>query len=127
MLTSYKLAGMFDNKHLKRMTIGGGVRWEDKGAIGYYGIPVNGNIEAATELDPNRPIYDKEHFYFDAFATYTTRIFKDKIRARFQLNVRNIQESKAHLQPVGAYPNGRPHTFRVIDPRTFIFTTTFDL
>ena len=125
--TSYRLAGLFENAHLKRMSVGGGVRWESKGAIGYYGVPINGDVAAATELDPNRPIWDKSHAYFDAFATYTTRLFRDKIRARFQLNVRNIQESKAHLQAVGAYPNGQPHTFRVIDPRTFIFTTTFDL
>lgn len=81
----------------------------------------------ASSTAPNRPIYDPAHYYFDAFATYTTRLFRDKIRARFQLNVRNIQESKAHLRPIGAYPNGQPHSFRIIDPRTFIFTTTFDL
>lgn len=127
MNTSYRLAGLFENKHLKRMTVGGGMRWESKGAIGYYGIPINGDIHAATQLDPNRPIYDEDNYYFDAFANYTTRIFRDKIRARFQLNVQNIQESKAHLRPVGAYPNGVPHTFRVIDPRKFIFTTTLDL
>jgi hypothetical protein len=124
--TSYRLAGITEQKHLKRMSIGGAMRWESKGAIGYYGIPINGDVAAATQLDPNRPVYDDDHYYFDAFATYTTRLFKDKIRARFQLNVRNIQESKAHLRPVGAYPDGRPHTFRIIDPRLFIFTTTFD-
>ena len=125
--TSYRLAGMFENKHLKRMSVGGAVRWESKGAIGYYGIPIGGSLEAATQLDPNRPIYDKAHAYFDGFATYNTRLLNDKIRAKFQLNVRNIQESKAHLQAVGAYPNGVGHTFRIINPRTFIFTTTFDL
>jgi hypothetical protein len=125
--TNYRLAGLTEQKHLKRMSVGGAVRWESKGAIGYYGVPVGGVIEAATRLDPDRPIYDKAHAYFDAFATYTTRLFGDKVRARFQLNVRNIQESRAHLQPVGAYPNGQPHTFRIIDPRVFIFTTTFDL
>ncbi len=127
MLTSYRLAGMFENKHLKRLTLGGGMRWESKGAIGYYGIPINGDVHQATQLDANRPIYDDANFNFDAFGTYTMRLFKDRVRARFQLNVRNIQESKAHLRAVGAYPNGQPHTFRVIDPRTFIFTTTFDL
>ena len=125
--TSYRLAGRFENKHLKRMSVGGGARWESRGAIGYYGIPVNGSIQAATQLDPNRPIYDQAHFYFDAFATYTMRLYRDKVRARFQLNVRNIQESRAHLRPIGAYPDGTPHSFRIIDPRTFIFTTTFDL
>ena len=125
--TSYRLAGITEQKHLKRMSVGGAVRWESKGAIGYYGVPINGDIHAATQLDPNRPIYDKAHAYFDGFATYTTRLYNDKVRARFQLNVRNIQESKAHLQAVGAYPNGVGHTFRIINPRTFIFTTTFDL
>jgi outer membrane receptor for ferric coprogen and ferric-rhodotorulic acid len=125
--TSYRLAGMFDHKHLKRTTVGGAVRWESKGAIGYYGVPVNGVIEAATQLDPNRPIYDKARAYFDVFGSYTTRLFNDKVRARFQLNVRNVHESHARLQPVGAYPNGQPHTFRIVDPRLFIFTTSFDL
>ena len=100
------------------MTVGGAVRWESKGAIGYYGIPINGDVHAARQLDPNRPIYDKAHSYFDAFATYTTRLSGLNVRARFQLNVRNIQESRAHLQAVGAYPNGVGHTFRIINPRT---------
>lgn len=125
--TSYRLAGLTEQKHLKRMTIGGAMRWESRGAIGYYGIPVNGDVAAATRLDVNRPVYDRARSYFDAFASYSTRLFGDKVRARFQLNVRNLHESHARLQPVGAYPDGRPHTFRIVDPRVFIFTTSFDL
>lgn len=125
--TNYRLAGITEHPQLKRMEVGGAMRWEDKGAIGYYGIPVGGVIEAATALDANRPIYDKANYYFDAFFKYNTRLFNDRVRATFQLNVRNIQESKAHLRAVGAYPNGQPHTFRIIDPRLFIFTTSFDL
>jgi aromatic ring-cleaving dioxygenase len=88
---------------------------------------VNGSYDASIQLDPNRPIYDKAHAYFDGFVTYNMKLFRDKIHARFQLNVRNIQESRAHLQPIGAYPNGVAHTFRIIDPRTYLFTTTFEL
>ncbi|MBP8256700.1 MAG: TonB-dependent receptor plug domain-containing protein, partial [Opitutaceae bacterium] len=87
--TSYKLAGISQNRILKNMTVGGGVRYESKGAIGFYGVPINGNIEIAETLDPSRPIWDKAHSYFDAFANYQTRFFGDKVRARFQLNVRN--------------------------------------
>ena len=108
------------------MNVGGALRWEDKGAIGYYGIPVNGDLAAATSYDPNRPIYDKAHTYVDAFLGYNVRFLGDKVRARFQLNARNIQES-GRLQPVGAYPTGEPHTYRIINPRTCIFTATFDL
>ena len=125
MVTSYRLSN-FENKHLKRMNVGGAIRWESEGAIGYYGIPVNGDITAATQFDPNRPIWDTDHIYLDAFAGYRTRLFKDKVGARFQVNVRNLQES-GRLQKVGAYPDGRGHTFRIINPRTFIFTATFDL
>jgi outer membrane receptor for ferric coprogen and ferric-rhodotorulic acid len=125
--TAFRLAGITDQTHLKKMTLGGGVRWESEAAIGYFGIPVGGSLTAATELDPNRPIYDKARAYFDLFAAYNTRLFGDKVRARFQLNVRNVHESRARLQAVGAYPDGRPHTFRIVDPRSFIFTTTFEM
>ncbi|MEO6567302.1 MAG: hypothetical protein ABIO94_00955, partial [Opitutaceae bacterium] len=122
-LAKYAPEGSF----LRNITIGGSARWEDGATIGYYGIPVNGDISAATEYDPERPILDKARWYFDGFARYDTRFKGDKIRMRVQLNVRNIQESRAHLLTVGAYPNGDPHTFRVVDPRTWILTTSFDL
>jgi hypothetical protein len=38
----------------------------------------------------------------------------------------NVQESD-RLQAVGAYPDGCGHMFRIINPRVFIFSTTFDL
>jgi len=56
-----------------------------------------------------------------------TALFRDKVRTRFQLNPRNLQEWKTRLDPVGAYPDGSAHTFRIVEPGTFIFTTTFDL
>ena len=43
------------------------------------------------------------------------------------MNVKNVQENGSRLQKIGAYPDGRGHTFRIVDPRQFIFTTTFDL
>ncbi|HVS51086.1 MAG TPA: TonB-dependent receptor plug domain-containing protein [Opitutaceae bacterium] len=127
LLTSLRLAKYSEQRFLKNVTVGGGLRWESKGAIGYYGIPINGDITVATAYDPNRPVYDKAHTYVDAFVTYNMRLFNDKVRARFQLNGRNLQESKAHLEPVGAYPDGSAHTFRIIDPRNFVFTASFDL
>ena len=126
MTANYRLAGFFNNQYLKRMSVTGAVRWESKGAIGYYGVPINGDIMAATQLDPNRPIFDSDHAYYDAGISYATRVYNDKWRVRFQLNGRNLQES-GRLQTVGAYPNGRGQSFRIVDPRTFIFTTSVDL
>jgi hypothetical protein len=122
--SSYKLAGFSDNKTLKNMTVGGSWRWQSKVGIGYNGVPdANGIFQS---LDANRPIYDKAHNYFDAFVSYRTSLWNNKIRANFQFNVRNIQES-GHLQPVSADPTGIPNTYRIVDPRQFILTASFDL
>jgi hypothetical protein len=122
--TSLKLAGVSSNKWLKRMTVGGAVRWEDKGAIGYYGVQSLPDI--ITQLDPNRPIYDSGHYYVDMFASYSTRLWNDKIVAKFQFNVRNLGED-GRLQGVGAFPDGTIHTYRIVDPQQFMLTASFDL
>ena len=122
--TNFQLAGVSDNKWLKRTSVGGALRWEDKAAIGYYGVQSLPAI--ITDLDPNRPIYDKAHYYFDLFVSYKTKLWKDKIGATFKLNVRNLGES-GRLQPVGAFPDGSIHTYRIIDPQQFILSASFDL
>jgi hypothetical protein len=122
--TSYRLAGLSDHRLLKPLTIGGALRWEDKSAIGYYGkesLPA-----VITELDPARPVYDKARLYADAFVAYRTRLFARKIGATFQLNVRNLQEG-GRLQAISAFPDGTPNGYRIVDPRQFILTATFDL
>ena len=122
--TNFQLAAITEHPTLKKFRVGGAVRWEDKGAIGYYGRQSLPAI--ITELDPGRPIWDKAHTYYDAFVGYRTRLWADKVGASFQLNVRNIQES-GRLQPVGAFPDGTPHSYRIVDPRQFILTASFDL
>jgi hypothetical protein len=122
--TNYRLAGIMENRILRNFNVGGAVRWEGQGAIGYYGQQQLPAI--STDLDASRPVYDKANAYFDAFIGYRTRLWANKISANFQLNVRNIQES-GHLQPIGAFPDGTPHTYRIVDPRQFILQASFDL
>jgi outer membrane receptor for ferric coprogen and ferric-rhodotorulic acid len=127
--TNYQLAGLTDIAFLRKIKIGAAIRWEDRGAIGYYGKNYAALLAAnqpITELDPQRPIYDRAHAYFDAFVGYRTRYFTNKVGATFQLNVRNLQEG-GRLQPIGAFPDGTPNAYRIVDPRQFIFTATFDL
>ncbi len=121
--TNFQLAGVTENKILKGVNISASVRWADKAAIGYYGIPDEEGIYR--DLDGNRPVYEKARFYADIGIGYKTR-FSKKVRANFQLNVSNIQEDSTRLQPVSAFPDGTPSAYRIIDPRLFIFTTTFD-
>jgi len=123
--TSYRLAGLgLDHAWLKRFSVGGALRWEDKGAIGYYGVEQLPAI--VTTLDPTRPIYDQARTYVDAFAAYRARIMSNRVGMTVQLNVRNIQEG-GRLQPISAYPDGTPNAYRIVDPRQFILSASFDM
>lgn len=124
MSTSVQLRGLFDNKHLKRMTVGGALRWEDKAAIGYYGKQQLPAI--ITDLDPDRPIYDKAHYYVDLFAAYAFKSFDNKVGTTLRFNVQNLGET-GRLQGIGAFPDGTISTYRIVDPQKFIFTLSFDL
>jgi outer membrane receptor protein involved in Fe transport len=120
----------FTEGPLKNFSVGGSVRWEDKASIGFYGaapstLPgaFNGVV---LELDPNRPIFDKARAYFDMSIGYRFRLFNDKVRTNVQLNVRDIFED-GRLQPVGANPDGSVYAYRIIEPRRFILSASFDL
>jgi len=122
-MSNFRLEGITDNHILRRFNIGGALRWEDKGAIGYWGkqqVPA-----IITEYDPNRPLYDKQHLYVDAFAGYRTRMFGNKVGATFQVNVRDLTEG-GRLQPIVADPDGSISAWRIVSPRQLIFTSTFD-
>jgi outer membrane receptor protein involved in Fe transport len=122
--TSYRLEGLTQHRILRSFTVGGAARWESRGGIGYYGVQ---QFPATiTDLDPNRPVWDKARYYVDAFVTYRTKLFARKIGTSIQLNVRNLGED-GRLQPVGAYPNGVPLAYRIIDPALYILQVKFDL
>ena len=78
------------------------------------------------ELDPNRPIYSPAETYVDLFVNYNTKLFNDKVRARFQFNVRNVFEDGGGLQPTSAFFDGKTSTYRIVDPRQFILSASFD-
>lgn len=131
--TRYNLAGISDNKIIKAMSVGGSVRWQSKGSIGFYGLGYDPAKDLTLEankilqLDTNRPIYSPSEYFVDVFASYKTKLFRDKVRATFQLNVKNVQESGGRLQTTGAFFDGRPATYRIVDPRVFILSASFDL
>jgi hypothetical protein len=122
--SSLQLAGLTDQRLLKKFTVGGALRWEAPGAIGYYGAQ---SLPATiTTLNVKTPIYDKSHAFVDAFVSYRTKLWSDKIAATFQFNAQNITEG-GHLQPVGAFPDGTISTYRIVDPRKFVLSASFDL
>ncbi len=122
--TNFRLEGITQNRFLRAFNIGGAARWESKGGIGYYGVQQFPAI--ITELDANRPVYDKAHLYVDAFIGYRFKMFGNRVGANLQLNVRNLGED-GRLQPIGAYPNGVPVAYRIIDPALYILQLKLDL
>ena len=131
--TRYNLSGISENRILKNMTVGGSLRWASKGAIGFYGKGYTPGMDLTLaanrilQLDPTRPIYSSDEANVDVFVTYRTKLFSDKIRANFQLNVRNVQEDGGRLQKTAAFFDGKASTYRIVDPRQFILTASFDL
>ena len=124
--TNYQLAGLgSENPILKRFNVGGAFRWSAPLAIDYYGAQ---SLPAViTSLDPNKPIYQKAQYHIDAFVGYRTKLFADRIPMRVQLNVSDLQYSHSQLLPINAFPDGTPSAYRIMDPRKFVLTATFDL
>ena len=122
--TNFYLRGITEHRWLRNVNVGGALRWEDKGAIGYYGVEQLPAI--INNLDKDNPVYDQRHLYIDLLAAYRTKIFSNKVGLTVQLNVKNVQEG-GRLQGISAFPDGTPNAYRIIDPRLFILSATFDL
>jgi len=132
--SNFKFSGVTQNEWLRKFEVGGALRYQDKGFLGYYGkqqFPAT-----ITDLDRTRPIWDKGsffgkttsgHYSLDVNLRYRTRLWANKVGTSLQLNIRNLQEGGDRLQAIGAFPDGTPHTYRIVDPRQFILTATFDL
>lgn len=130
LLANLRLSGISSHPILKGMNVGGSVRWQSRIGIGNHGIdmdgpdPVTGQI-VHTKLDPTRTIWGESTTIVDFNIGYQTKVYNNKILARFQLAVANAFED-GRLQAVRADSNGNPYVWRIIDPRQFTFTATFD-
>ncbi|MEY2878986.1 MAG: hypothetical protein RLZZ15_1366 [Verrucomicrobiota bacterium] len=123
---NFQLAGLgIENQTLKRMNVGGAFRWSSPLAIDYYGVQTLPAV--ITALDPNKPIYQKAQYHVDMFVGYRTKLFADRIPLKLQLNVSDLQYGKSQLLPINAFPDGTPSAYRIMDPRKFVLTATFDL
>lgn len=123
--TNLQLAGLTDDPILKAFNVGGGIRWESGAGIGYWGIKDANGIYTA--LDRTKPIYDQANYMVDLNIGYKTKFFfAKKTGVKLQLNVRNVFEN-GRLQPINAWPDGTITAYRIVDPRQFLLTATFDL
>ena len=131
--TKYNLAGITDQKFLKNVSVGGSLRYASKASIGYYGLGYDPSKDLSDpantilKLDVNRPIYSSADTHVDLFASYKTKMWRDKIRATFQFNVKNVEESGNRLQATQAFLDGSRATYRIVDPRQFVLSASFEL
>ncbi|HVW21775.1 MAG TPA: TonB-dependent receptor [Opitutaceae bacterium] len=123
-LTNY----LFVTGPLRNFGIGGALRYQTPAAIGYHGAaPDPAALGAIDQLQAFNPINSKELIHQDMWISYTTRLpwLDNKIRVKLQLNIRDMW-SNGYLQVVQVNPDGSPQGYRIIPPRQFYFTTTFD-
>jgi len=132
-IREYRFTGItnydFTQGLLKNFNVGGAVRWESKASIGFLAGPAetSGPYQGAVLfLDNNKPVWDKARFYTDLSAGYRFKLLGDKVRTKVQLNVKNAFES-GRLQPIAINPDGKPYAYRIIDPRQFILSASFEL
>lgn len=131
--TKYNLAGLSSSPIMRNTSVGGSLRYSSKGSIGFYGLGYTDGMDLTLaankilQLDPNRPIYSPAETYVDLFVSYSTKLFGDRVRAKFQLNVKNAFENGGTLQATQAFFDGKAATYRIIDPRQFILSASFDL
>lgn len=126
-LTNYR----FSTGRLKNFSIGGAIRWEDKGLLGYYGL-LN-SAGQYTRTDPNRPVYDTDRgvnsfsdlTHFDFVFSYAFKMFNDKIRTKVQLNVRDAFENGG-IVPVYVNWDGQVAGYRIVDSRQWTLSAKFD-
>jgi hypothetical protein len=83
-------------------------------------------VDRPKDADKNEPYWNRARCYVDFPAGYRFRLFGGKIRAKAQLNVRNVPED-GRLQSVAVNPDGSTYACRIIAPRRFIRSLTFDL
>ena len=123
LLTGYD----FREGRLKGVGLGGSARWASKAAIGFYG-KVGDPRNAPTVINLNdvtRPIYDDGDFQSDLWISYSRRILNNRIGWKLQLNIENWTEG-GRLMPTQVNFDGSPWAYRIIDPRRFVLTSTFN-
>jgi hypothetical protein len=109
---------------------GGGtaLRYQTAAAIGYRGgAPDPAAAGAIDTLSPLDPITGKTQLHQDLWLSYATKLpFLDRrIRLKVQLNLRDLW-SNGYLETVGVNPDAAATVFRIVPPRQYYLTTTFD-
>jgi hypothetical protein len=106
---------------LQGFALGGGLRWQDRVGIGY---PVSYTSAGTIFIDRAHPYYAPAETNLDTFASYTRRLWGNRIEWKVQLNVRNAIGDTRTI-PITAQPDGTPASVRLAPDRRWYLTNTF--
>lgn len=110
----------FDEGWLRKVNVGGAVRWQDKAAIGYY--PKYEPDAGIWVTDVGKPIYAPSETNYDAWIGYERKLGR-KYTWNIQLNVRDLFAS-SKLIPIMANPDGTVAQVRIPSRTTWMVTNT---
>jgi len=107
---------------LKGFSIGGGIRWQSKFAMGF---PSSRLPNAVAIYDIKNPYYAPADLNVDASIGYSRKILSDRVDWRVQLNGTNLYKDR-DLIPVTAQPWGQVAIMRLAPERRFYLTNIFN-
>jgi hypothetical protein len=123
---SQQLAKWHDTGALNGFNVGFGGRYIDKQIIGNPAIfsLVNG-AQTVTGLDLAHPYTTGGYVAIDAWVGYKMKVAQGKYLLSFQLNGQDLQESGS-FKPILANSDGTHAAFKIVQPRSYYFTTKLE-
>ncbi len=116
----------FRDRVLKGFSLGGGVRWQSKDVIG-YGYNVASLTKPEVVIDSSKPFYGESLLDVSASLGYSFEV--KRIPVRLQLNVSNLLDQSGTFAraAIDDLKGNRYETLQQVrQPRSFVFTTTFE-
>lgn len=107
---------------LKGWNFGGGLRYIDKAVIGNPAILNSSG--AVIGLDTSNPYTAGAYIGVDGWVGYTMKL-SDRYSLSFSLHGYDLQEG-GHFQPIYANSDGAHSVYRIVQPRSFYFTTRLE-
>ncbi len=106
---------------LKGFSVGAGVRWQDKVAIGY---PTTRAPDGSVVIAIDNPYYAPAQTNVDGWIGYERRVFKNRVHWKVQLNARNLIGETSPIA-ISAQPWGEVASARIAPERRWYLTNTF--
>ncbi len=113
----------FTDGKLDGLSLGGGLRYRSAPVLG-FGTMENPEDPGEIILNPDDRLKGDSDIFVDFVASYRMNLLENRVRAKFQLNVRNLFDTSDPVA-ISKFTDGSPASIGLPAPRQFIFTTTF--